>query len=88
MGSSWSKKPAPALELAGKWRACKKELWEFTPTNYGPRCKNFEKEGYKQFKLECSTTDATFTFEYGTLASGTGQWFKCVIGKRVRSDQR
>jgi hypothetical protein len=73
----------PAIELAGTWAAANKEMWQFTPQNYAGRWEEFEGEGFDKFKLMASAEDATFTFEYGSLCSGTGQWLRDESGHLV-----
>ena len=67
--------PVGAAELAGKWVATCREKWVFDYANYGPRSAEFAAEGFSQFSLTCQA-DGTFTFQYGSLASGRGQWLK------------
>ena len=64
----------PAKQLGGKWRATRKELWDFNLTNYGGRWQEFAEEGYSNFELDVNSEDGTFTFRYGRLCSGVGRW--------------
>lgn len=66
----------PAVSLAGVWRAARKDLWKINVTNYGPRWKEFATEGFDHLEVTVSAHDGTFTFKYGSLVSGVGQWFE------------
>lgn len=66
---------APAVQLAGTWRAARKDLWKFDENSYGVRAPQFAAEGFEQFVCQVSSDDATFSYSYGSLLSGTGQWF-------------
>jgi hypothetical protein len=66
----------PAVQLAGVWRAARKDLWKINVTNYGPRWKEFATEGFDHLVCTVSADDGTFTFKYGSLVSGVGQWFE------------
>jgi hypothetical protein len=66
----------PAVALAGVWRAARKDLWKFDVTNYGPRWKEFATEGFDHLVVTVSADDGRFTFKYGSLVSGVGQWFE------------
>ena len=66
----------PAIETAGTYRAARPDLWEFDERHYGPLYREFQTEGFANFKLVISSADATTAWQYGNLCSGVGQLFK------------
>mmetsp|Transcript_76927 Transcript_76927/g.178428 ORF Transcript_76927/g.178428 Transcript_76927/m.178428 type:complete len:115 (-) Transcript_76927:258-602(-) len=64
-----------AVRLAGTWRGTRVDLWQINEANYGPQWSEFQTEGFPNSRIHASS-DATYTFQYGSLVSGTGQWFE------------
>jgi len=73
----------PATALAGTWEATRKDLWKFDAMSYGGRVHEFSQEGFHDFRLDLSGEDGTFTFRYGRLCVGKGQWFESAAGTYV-----
>lgn len=49
-------------------------MWTFDQHSYGPLWKSYEKEGFGDTEVIVSGADGTFTFRYGDLLAGHGQW--------------